>query len=289
MLRYSDIASMLGHAKTTTMWEQWQIAKGFIKPTREESARDFYQSQTMPAVIRALQERYRCRLSDPLVGHAHEIVGIQACTILDRGELPIGDASHLFVKSMSSEGFNHLYGYSQEPYLVVDAIRASLIRSAFGGHQIAMFLFIAGGEQEKFVTIPASNEIDHAVVGVISQFRGYVDRNEEPEPDYSYDAKALMAMAAAEERTQPALDAAEDQEYVDKLNQYRAITADMSTLNKKVNELKKQREFIGGFISGRMRGYSRAHVGQTTVEVKNVTRNVSARVDQWSEIHIKDK
>jgi hypothetical protein len=288
MLRYKDIASMLGHAKTTTMWEQWQIAKGNIAATREESARDFYNKEMMPSVIRALQARYSCRLGDPEVRTAHEVVSIQACPILDLGNLPISDASHLFVKSISSEGYSHLYGYSNEPYLVADAIRASLIRAAFKAEKVAMFLFVASGEQEHFITIPNSNEVDDAVAGVIEKFNDYVARDEEPEPDYAYDAKALMAMAGAEERTAPTLDAAVDEEFVSKVKEYESLRARQSVLDKESREIKKQRDFLGGFIGARLRGFSRAYIGPKTIEVKNVTRNVAARIDQYSQINIKD-
>lgn len=288
MLRYRDIASMLGHAKDTTMWEQWQIAKGFIAPSREESTRDYYNRQTTPAILQALQERYSCRLGMPEVRQAHDLVNIQASAILDRGHLPIGDATHLFVRNISSEGYTHLYGYAPAEYLVLDAIRASLIKTAFRGGRVAMFLFIGGGDEEKFIVIPESNEIDDAVAGVIEKFNDYVARDVEPDPDYAYDGKALMAMAAAESRDGPSLDASADEEFVGQLTRYEEIKARQSVIAKEERELKKQREFINGFFGARLRGHSRAYVGNKVIEIKTMTRNVSARIEQWSQVNIKD-
>lgn len=288
MLSYRDVASMLGHAKYTTVWEQWQIAKGFIQPTREESARDYYTRKMLPIYIDALRERHDCRLGPVEVRIAHDQVNIQACAILERGNLPTGEASHLFVKQISNEGWTQTYGQSAEPFLIQDLIRASLARAAFGAHQIAMFLIIGGGDRESFVAIPNSNEVDDAVVSILEEFKRFVDTDTEPPPDYMLDGKALMTMAAATDRRLPAYDGDKDPEFVAKFNQYEEIKAKQNALEREARTLKKERDFLGGFIAARMQEHSRAHVGSRTIEISTVTRNVPARIEEYSKITIKD-
>jgi predicted phage-related endonuclease len=287
MLSYRDIASMLGHAKYTTMWEQWQIAKGYIQPTREENARDYYSRKMQPMIVEALSERYGCRLVGPEVRIAHEHVSVQACPILEKGNLPVGDATHLFIKQISNEGWTANYGQSVEPYLIQDAIRASLVRHAFRAGQVAMFLIIGGGDRESFVTIPNSNEVDDAIAEVIGTFRKFVDDDVEPPPDYMHDRKALLAMAAASDRRLPAYDGDQDPEFIEKIKQYEEIKGRQSALERETRVLKKEREFLNGYIASRLRDHSRAHIGTKVITIDRIVRNVPARIDEYQQINIK--
>ncbi len=288
MLNYRDIASMLGHAKFTTMWEQWQIAKGYIETTREKSAQDYYAERMLPVIVAALSERYHCRLGPIEVRTAHDQVNVQACAILDRGELPVGSATHLIVKQVSSEGWRQTYGQSSEPYLVVDAIRASLVRQAFHSQAVGMFVMVGNGDREVFVEIPNSNEVDSAVAGVIEAFVGFVETNQEPPPDYQHDGKALLAMAAATDRRLPAYKGDDDAEFVAKVTELRKLRARQSDLDRQSREIKKEREFITGYLATILRNHSRAHVGTSVITVRQVNRNVEARIDSYSQVDIKD-
>lgn len=287
MLSYRDVASMLGHAKYTTMWEQWQIAKGFIEATREESARDFYTRRMTPVFVEALQERYDCRLGPLEVRVAHDQVNIQACAIHERGNLPTGEATHLFVKQISNEGWTQQYGQTSEPFLVQDAIRGSLLRTAFKAHQVAMFLIIGNGDRESFVVLPNSNEVDDAVVSVIETFRNFVETDVEPPPDYVMDRKALLAMAAATDRNLPAYPGDKDPEFVAKVARYQEVKSKKSALNKEARELDKEQEYLSGYIATKLRDHARAHVGSTVITVRTVTRNMPAQVQQFSQIDMK--
>jgi hypothetical protein len=118
MLAQRDGSALLGLTRGTTMWELWHIQKGTIQHNAAETSRRFWSRELRPHVIEGLCKHYGCQIGQLETRTAHGAVDVTAARILlHPGSLPTGEATHLVINMISSGGFRHSYGQSENPFL----------------------------------------------------------------------------------------------------------------------------------------------------------------------------
>lgn len=287
MLSHRDVSALLGLNKTTSMWELWHINKGSIQRRYQESARSFWSRSLRPQVLAGLQERYRCKLAPLESRTAFGVVKVSASLIIERGELPVGDATHIVVDMISTEGHAQTYGKAEEDRLPTDRVRASLVQDAFGTDDVGFFLFIGNGEKEEFFTLGLDAEAEQGIAGVVRTFLEFVQNDREPEPDYEHDTKALSFMAASKPSLDKPLRIDGDPDLLLKVRRYQELSAENSTLSATARHIEKERGVLKAYIADKMRGYTHGIVGNGMIQFTRQVRNVKPRVDEYVTLNIK--
>ncbi|PZR95252.1 MAG: hypothetical protein DI537_05550 [Stutzerimonas stutzeri] len=287
MLSHRDVSAMLGLNRNTSMWELWHINKGSIQRSYEASARSFWSGSLRPHVLAGLQKRYECKLAPFESRMAFGVVKATAAKILEPGKLPILGATHIVVDMISTEGYANTYLRAEDEYLPTDKVHASVVHNAFGTDRVAFFLFIGNGEREEFLTLDRDPKIDGAVQETVTTFLGFVQRDEEPEPDYELDAQALMFMNVDTKTYKPPLRIDDNPELRRKVLRLKELKAEKSTLGSTERQLDKERRALEGLLADEMRGHEYATLGNQIIQFSRRSRTTTARVDEWVQVNFK--
>ncbi|MPR05679.1 hypothetical protein [Microvirga tunisiensis] len=289
MLGYRDIGSMLGVAKDTTAWELWNVEKGIIPKTDTFSSRVFWTKQLRDQVLQGIGKRYNAELGPLETRIIHDIVGIAAAEIRVKGDLPVENATHLILRMSSKEAFDFNYFNNGEQITPpLDLVHATLVQSAFGTTDVAIFILVGNGESERVIEIGPNPFLDIEIDQAIKTFKRHLDENEEPAPDFQLDSKTLQALAASSAET--ALEhfrGDSDEEFVTKVNELSSLNEQTRALDQQVRTINKKKDVVRAFIANRLRGYSHATIGNHMVRAKRITRNVPAYVTEYTQIEIK--
>lgn len=287
MLGHRDVSAIMGLNRSTSLWELWHFSKGTCERSKGESSRSFWGHNLRPHVLAGLQKRYDCVLAPSEIRMTHGCVYASAARILEHGTLPVGSATHIVIEMISSEAFANTYAKSDKEYLPTDLVHASIAHTAFDVEEIAFFLFIGNGEQEKFFNMARSEQTDTAVKDAVDKFLHFVQRDIEPEPDFELDYGRLAMFAASSPNAEDAYEADDNPDFMEQLRQYKLLSKEKSALESKSREIEKERSALKGMLAHQMSGHSRARCGDNVIEFKLETRNVTARVDTFTRLNVK--